>query len=250
MAKATGHGGRDSPDYGLSSTYFGRTNLLDMGELAVRLGAPNRFDRTGSTIFVDQFIGGLNSWKGTGLQTDEEPILSGLYYYQRPYCVQLRTLASSGSSSNIQNDLPFPYATTIGYEFAYFRPFGVTRLQVFLQLNDGTTSHLAQLRIDFGTYKIYILDDSYVWIEVFSGSTPIDVYDAWNIVKLVVDYENDIYVRLVMNKNDIALTDYSLYLDSDSSRPRLRVAFYLYPTDSEIENIYLDNVIITIDEPK
>jgi hypothetical protein len=249
MAKATGHGGRDSPDYGVSDTYLSQTQTLDLGELAVRLGASTLFDRTGTLIYCEQFQGGLNSWLTSGSGANCDPVLSGTYFYHKPYSVRFKTAGLGTVRSVLHSKLPFPYQTRMGVEFAYNQGVPVNIFDCYMDLYTGTQLITPYIRLDFTNNKVQIRDKDYNWVDVHTGTSGPGYSGIFNPIKLVFDLETAFYTRVMLNENDYNVSTTEMLAQSSTQESSLSIFFALAPTSDVVEELYLDNIVVTLDEP-
>lgn len=249
MAKPTGYGGRDMPDFGISDTFQTKHIMTDLGELAARLGAPNVFDRTGTMIWCEQFEYGLNNWITTITGNGVEPFVMAYPYLYKPYAVELSGTIGSTGTSEIKVTLPFPYESPLGIEFAYNPDIRATELEVVVQIYTGTNYYSATLRFKLqdGTIDVGIQGGFYQ--NVYTDVLGYRLNGVYNITKFVLDLENKQYNRIMFNKYDISAKDISFHSGTSTLRPKLTLLFRLESKATYDETLLIDNIILTLDEP-
>lgn len=249
MAKPTGYGGRDMPDFGISDTFLTKAIVTDLGEVAARLGAPNLFDRTGTIIWYDQFVGGLNNWQLYSSLGHEKPALVASPYLYQPYAAKLHDVCAVGDSCTMLANLPFPYESAMGVEFAYYPLYSECQLSLECKLYTGSALFYFKVRLGLYTGDIHILDSTDTYVLVYNDPLGFTIEDGYNIVKVVVDLSSKMYSRLMFNKYDINIKSVGLSTGASTRRPRLTVALKLEGIGIYANTVYIDNVIVTLDEP-
>lgn len=249
MAIPNGFGGRDYPDFGVSNTFISKTRINDLGELSARLGSPSVFDRTGTLIWYDQFIGGLNGWQLSSTTHGNDPLLASSPYLYKPYSAKLTTLDTGAGHSTLQAILPFPYDSPLGVEFAVYPTFPITELEVYGLLYTGTYSYTFDIEYRFDLGRIRLMDENWTYQEIYSSSWGIMLMNIYNLNKCVIDLDKKTYNRVMFNKFDIDASSIGLYESVTSEPPGLLILFRLEATNGQAETLFLDNVVVTIDEP-
>lgn len=249
MAKPTGYGGRDAPDFGISDTYLTKHVITDMGELASRLGAPNVFDRTGTLIWAEQFTYGLNNWVLSQTGYGQDPWLIASPYLYKPNAVKLSAQAGGTGQSQILITLPFPYESPMGIEFAYNPNIRATELYFYGNLYTGT--HMYSFAVEFWllTGIIKVMTTGGATEEVYEDTLGYKLTNVYNITKVVLDLENKKYARIMFNKYDIPVTDVVFHSATSDLRPKLTLLLRLASAGTYVETILIDNIIFTLDEP-
>jgi len=69
------------------------------------------------------------------------------------------------------------------------------------------------------------------------------------VFKLVTDFENEKYVRFILNNDVYDLSSYTYEKTNDTSRPHLLVRYKLVSTGGTSTTSYVDDVILTQNEP-
>lgn len=249
MARPEGHGGRDYPDYIQSATPHQNPIEITLAELAIRLGFPHVFERTGNVLYYETFEYGMGDWFPLGNAAANYPVLSSHGLLNSPYSCKLQIAVTGAAYSQIGKEIAYPYLTTYGLELG-FRPLdefgtfmfgyqvytGTERISVWCRYNDVAD-----------TWSIY--DENGVWQVI--ASYPMGTWDisVWHPVKVVVDLDNLRYARFSYDANDIGLSAYPLEVVASAVTPRLSIGISMGEVVSELAAIYVDNVILTINEP-
>lgn len=249
MARPTGHGGRDFPDYIQQSTPHENPVEITIAELAIRLGYPAVFERTGNLLYYETFEYGISDWFPLGSAADNYPVLAARGLLNSPYSCLLQINSGPAGYSQIAKNVAYPYLTTYGFELA-FRPtdeFG--RFMIGIQVYTGTYCHEMFARYDntVNTWSIYTGVATWTVIATYPmGTSDISV---WHPVKLVGDFDNLQYGRFSYDAEDVGLSSYALVSSASAVTPRLEIGATLSQVAAETAGTYVDNVILTMNEP-
>lgn len=240
------HGFRDFGQYGAGAVAF---PVSDMGELAARLGSINVFDRRGETVWMDDFEEAPLKWAtgtgGTGASVARSTTTAknGL-----ASCL-LDPGGAEDDYAYIRKYLTTPQQVRLGSESSFTYNTGLKKLRWEFQIYDGTDVHggLVEYIVSSDICRIYDYGAS-TWVNLVTVGLLSDV-TMWNILKLVIDYDTDKYVRLLLNEDEFDLSAYSLDVSTDSTAPHLRVYIGAYNQGGADNFAYIDDVIITQNEP-
>jgi len=249
MAKPTGFGGRDYPDFGVSALNASSMIITDLSELAVRQGSINRFDRTGTVLFQEAFDYGRGNWFENSYPAGAFATLNGEYFSTRPYSLRLQSTTDVGSYCGVSCCLPFPFMAPMGIE-VHFK--GYTQFkQLIMQfiLHDGTSQHRIDCAINGDDDNIKV----YKWPGGYTSVSEDDLYfgvgSPFHVLKIVADPLTGYYHRLMIDEMDYSIPTFAIRKTSPSSRPQLYGLIMLIPTSGDVETVFIDNIIITINEP-
>lgn len=249
MAKPTGYGGRDYPDFGISDTFHTKYVMSDMGELAARLGSPSMFDRTGTIIWYEQFIAGFNNWQKWSSLGGVQPVLVANPFLYRPYAIKLFCASTVNAECSIQADLPFPYESALGIEFAYWPQIDTPQIRFIGKLYSGTKVYSFGVYFNLADFKISVRDSGGNPLEVYSSVRGYHIEEVYNIVKIVLDLKNKQYGRIMFNKYDLSVSGIAMQTGNSSTRPSLSIIAEVLGIGTYASKVYVDNFIVTLNEP-
>lgn len=235
------------PDYGMYNLAQTIHRLADMGELAVRLGSINQFDRRGEQVWTDNFEAPVLKWTPNLLAGGNLPALSNVDFWMGQGSVLFQSNAAG--SSILMRDFPLIRTGKIGVEFwvklAILTP---GYFQIHLLISDGTNESSAYLRLDNQAQTAQI-NTNLGWVTVstrFSANPPIYI---WTPVKIVANTDTDMYERLIIGSHEIDLTAHTLFTGGVTANEYLRVNFTMLDTAAGAISTYMDNFILTQNEP-
>lgn len=249
MAKPIGKGGIDTPDWGVSALFNSNALVNDLSELAVRLGSPVTFDRTGNVLYYDCFESGLTNWEHNSYPAGAYAVPTARFCAIRPYAVKLATTDDSGSYSGIKRGLPFPYVSRMGFEFHIKQTAAIKRFLTQLTFYTGTYAYYLQLTLHEEDDQVLLQDGDSVDHEICGYDFSTVLYSPFHVIKLVFDLTTELHIRLTIDDIDYDVSSITIKKNASAENAHMYVLFYLYSAGAFERTCYIDNVIFTIDEP-
>lgn len=243
MAK---HGAPDWNKYRRESVTF---PVQDMAELAARLGSINTFDRRGDAIFLESFESGLihvateTSGAGAAVAVNVTTAKTG------GFSIKITAGRTVGKYAGIYKLLHPTSAHIIGAELSWSRAPPNTFIDLQLIHHITPNLYMGVLRYDVAGQRWRYADAGFLWQDL---QTSLDIYNNskdYNTMKVVIDFQSNRYVRAFLNNLEQDMSGVPLYAtgslleDHIDFRPRLTDAAATNPS------IYLDDLIVTQDEP-
>lgn len=238
----------DHPDYGAHETAVAYPLMLDLGELAVRLGSIDIFDRRGTVICLDDFESPQLKWYPSTIM-DGAVILDTTYPKSGSQNVKLSTGAVATGSGQIDRGFVPLQSMRIGSEISFYAPSTLTTFHCAIVNYDGVNYAIAEIKFDFATKKVYYLDENNAYVEKAELLGFISRATIYHPVKLVVDLDDLEYVRLIYGDTEYDLSDISLYSVADTTLPYFLARYRCVYASGAGSSIYLDDFILTMDEP-
>jgi len=249
MAKATGHGGRDYPDYLQGALPHENPVEITRAELAIRLGFNNVFERTGNVLWYETFENGMGDWFKGANGPANIPVLSSRGLLNSPYSALLQITFSDTSYSSIAKYVAYPYITTFGLEVS-FRPLSVFGTLMFgYQIYTGAIRYSVWIRYNCVTSIWELYDENGDWQTIGTYDLGTSDISVWHTAKVVVDMVNLRYARLSYDAVDNAIAQYGVESVASTIRPGLELSMSLGEVTSNIGSVCIDNVILTMNEP-
>lgn len=238
-----------APDwYGISPK--GQTYVLqDDAELAARLGAPNKWERRGDTIWFDTFESGLGTIQVTGAGAALEHYLSTDDPFQggNVLCVEAGNVA--GNHTDCTWFFPVPVLGVWGFAGWVSFNAALDHIDWSIRYADGTNWHEATIRYDHPAQELSILVDGTVW-EVLDADIVLNAASHhYHLIKLVVDFDGGTYNRLIVDNHTYVLSDYIFDTLAIVVVPRVALRAEVYNIDGAVASVNLDSLIWTINEP-
>jgi len=223
--------------------------LDDMAELAVRLGSPINYDRMGDVLAYESFENGnvRTILGGAGANTIKE--ITGVYAKTRGFSAHLRPHNIGQNQCNIHLYTTPIDIGKIGYEASFTCESDLSHIILYFDVYDGSNRIQVGIKYDHVNTKLYYLDEDNNYtdadIDVYLQEYPI----MWNTIKFVIDIDNNKYTRVRTNNKTYSLTDIPIRKINSFTFPHLVSVFYVYNKADTTCDIYIDDIIITQNEP-
>jgi len=237
------HGTGDWADLIPKSTVFGG---IDLGELAVRLGSNNFWDRRGNVIFYDDFQSGIGrvGWLvglDGSIEWSSEHSLSGGYSvkFSTDKLLLLYTL--------IRKFLPCPPKSAFGSEVAICTGEDIVHFRWSMLYYDGTNHSVFRVRYTLATEILEYWDGD--WHTFATDVKFAKSVDLFHIAKLVADMETGKYVRFIFDNVTYDMGKYSGDVDLDDTSPYLDVEVLGFGDEDDNYVWFVDDLIVTQNEP-
>lgn len=221
---------------------------VNNAELAARLGSIHTFDRRGEVIFQDDFEDGISKW-GVGGDAGYSVAASTAYARSGATSAKLVTGATSGNSAYIVRRLPYPSLAKYGLESHITLLDAAVEYEWWFQLYDGTnlTQTIIRLKTNVGT--LAYMDSGGVY-QTFATLASLYVgQDLFHAAKLVSNFKDGKFSHFLFNNNVYDLSQYAGLVSASAILPHLYVAIYLLTLANAAKTGYIDDVIVTQNEP-
>ena len=241
-----GHG---FPDFSQTSGAKTIYQLTDMAELAARLGSIVTFDRRGDVVFIDSFENDLLPWQTVVSGDDSSVDLSLVYKKSGSFSARLNPHNDPGNYASIYRRVALPSSYKFGFEASISFKTAEDYVKLSMIFAYNGEYHSFRVRYAPATGLIEVYDGDTGFVEVTNANiTPTDRYH-FTTFKLVVDLENDKYVRLLVSEETIDLSAYESYIEPAADKSFLMVEVTGYTTHIAGSSLYVDDVIVTQNEP-
>ena len=240
------HGAPDNFNVQQKLTTF---RLDDMAELAIRVGHPVSLDRLGEIIFAENFESGLVRCTTFTSGLGGSIIISGDKSRSGGFSCKMVAGSSLQKLARINIVQPLPIISNLGIEFHHTVNNNTDYFLYYFYIYDGTNKYLIDMKFDTTNKKLYLRDSTDIYIEI-DDDFPISYSDIfYHGFKIVIDVKNAMYKRLITNHTTYNISNYSLYLHSASTLRYLNFFLQHFGIVDNNPAIYLDNIIITQNEP-
>lgn len=240
---------RGQPDFGLYTETPVASGISDPGEAAARLGSINIYDRRGWTVWFDDFEAPSLKWHTGATAPGEVAVLSTATSFSGIQSLFLNVPAGMLAESYIDRIFPLIRRGKVGFEFwvqGQTKALGYFQLRI--NIYDGVAPYQVVLLYDTTAEILYIVTPA--------GNIPI----ATNVmmltssfyflpIKLVVDIDTDLYTRLLVGEREFDISTHAQVALPASTDRYIQVYFYVVGEATIDKWMYLDNFILTQNEP-
>ncbi|KKL16409.1 hypothetical protein LCGC14_2495880 [marine sediment metagenome] len=240
---------RDLPDWHTLSAQSSVYEVTDLGELAVRLGSIVTFDRRGDVIWIDGFEDGKDKWvtvtSGSGSAVDAATDRSR----NGQNSVRLTPGTDLSKLATLRHDHAIPVFSLLGAEFSFSILLTVADLKLSMRTTDGAQVRTFAIRWRKTEKDLQYLDDNNIWVTFATDVVMSAGGSLFHTVKLVIDAVNGFYVRAIINDNEYSLVDIAPNTNPSAVAPFLRLDITDTGTGGGTERAWIDDVILTQNEP-
>jgi len=222
---------------------------IDQGELAARLGSIDTFDRRGNIVWMDDFEGTCLNWYASGIGAGHSETLSAARSWTGSQSVKLVTGAVANSAAYIRKTLSAPMDTCVGVEMHMFPASSNAIFLLYLYGYTGTREYQAMLTYDPDGYKLSYMNSAGDDVELDTTVAWDSVNAHWVPIKLVIDWDNLEYKRILIGQSEHDLTGTAMQSTGSGTLPIIKIWLYWYTEAAAAKTLYIDNVIVTQNEP-
>jgi hypothetical protein len=241
--------GRGLPSWYKYRAYGPVYEEIRLAEHAVRLGSPVSFDRRGDVIWFDDFEQGLGKWSEAGLGTGYSITPSVSYARSGGLSAHLVAGSTSSRYASIAHLSPYSSQTKLGFEIAWTYGANWERLNILIDVYDGSYHYIGEIEYQAANRRWVYYDSAYTAQPFLTEFEPYINSYLFNVAKLVIDLAAVKYARALINSQGVALP-YSCYRSVDTSTvPQVQVSLTLKSLAGYNAESYVDDAIITQNEP-
>ena len=239
---------RGYPDWGINSAAVGQY-LLDDSELAARLGSPYVYERLGNVLAIDQGGVELTQWftstSGSGAAIAEDTGIA----YSGTQSLKLTPGSTLSKFAAIYREIPYIEARNIGVSLLFAPMEAGAEMRVDLKYTREGTKYTFSFRMTAaGLMQTF---DGSGWVtQLDSGRL---LWDAtvpfWNLLHVSINVTDLKFKSIQLNQNKVAFTDDPTSTGATSVPNSFEVYLSALDASGDQDIIYLDNIVVTIDEP-
>jgi len=217
-------------------------------ELAARLGSPVAWDWRGNVLYAQDFGRGygpvISQTSGTG-----GAIALGVEYPgESGYALKLTAGSTASHYARIQLSTGANPATRVGAAFRFTISTNTEYIQIQLVRQKGAESPWAYGRIDVANEQLQVYASPGGWTDVQAVDVNLSAF-CYGWLKLVIDQESGKYERILYNDVEVDVSAYSYPTTTTSVVGALFAEFQNTGRSGNNDVVYLDQVILTVNEP-
>ena len=238
-----------TPDYNVTNAGETVYRMSDLGELAVRLGSPVSHDRRGDVVWWDDVECGIAKWGSTLVGTGAAFTADDTQPKNGSTAAKLVAGSTGGASAAMTKSLAYPALNKFGVEFS----FASSSLPLQLTLVDGLYTGAvlldARLRWNRSANTIEYYTAAGAWVSLGVADLPISITALYHVMKLVIDPVARTYVRAIIDARTFDLSGIPLRVAADATLQQLGFSITNYGNAGSNDAVYIDDVIVTQNEP-
>jgi hypothetical protein len=238
-----------TPDWGVTAGAVTVYQLTDLAEAVARLGSLNTFDRRGDLIWANGFEWGLAKWElfpGAGGNTIAP---STARARNGRYSVLLNKLAAGDPLLRLVHLSPLPAPGGIGFEYSFNLATAITSIEWWWQVVRAASTQFYRIRWDDAANELQYNDSAGVFVTFATTINLLASPSLFHTGKLVVDTVTGQYVRFILNDRTYSLANIAGQNIVVAATARLDSAIEVSAPGPNPASVYIDDVILTQNEP-
>jgi len=240
------HGG---PDWGIGvpvSTIYG---LDDMGELVVRLGSIDTFDRRGNVVFLSSFEDSLNPFISSKTGANASVSITNAGSRNGASSCELRPGDVIGDYALLQHYSPFPVSSKLGVEVSFATVHTDAIFAVENELDDTAERHYPRIYYDWDSDELSYYDSAGA-PQVFASGLKLKAYERiFHTIKVVFDLAKKEYVRVILDNVEYDLSGKKYQTPATTGSAYWYQEMYAEAKVADGTWVYIDDLIVTQNEP-
>jgi len=237
------------PDFGAYAAKATVGSMADNAELAARLGSIVTFDRKGDVIFLDGFESGLTAWLRSGTGTGWSITQDAAHVRNGGFSAKLVCGSDGIREARFHKLLPYPILSNLGFEASFTMHADVEYIDFYLAIYDGTDLIEGRIRFDQDNSRLRYFSDTGFYVTIEDGLTLYEHNDMFNTIKFIVDFDNDEYIRVMLNERTWDLAGIRVETTGAVFAPHVACNIYARGLVATNTTVWVDDVIITQNEP-
>ena len=240
---------RGAPDYSNVKAYGPLHRLDDQAELASRLGSPVIYDRGGNVVWYMTFQHGLQGVT-CGI-SDAECDYQIVYSPSHLGGFSLRMDPSDEADSYVEYSRVIQFIQTgkISAEAIISMDDSPDQIELMVIYYTSTQTKTGRLRYDPQTGNWSVQSTEGAWITIRENYKLQTGPHTWHSIKLVIDLENDTYVRAGMSRYVDVISEHPLKVVTNGQLGQLNVRVNIGGGAANHAPAYLDALIVMQGEP-
>lgn len=227
------------------STVFGQ---IDNGEQSVRLGSINMFDRRGNVVFLDDFEGSTLFWGAACVGASCFAGLTSAWGKSGSQCMELTAGTGGAGESRFYREFYVPVVGDVGAESSFTVNANTDGLYMLFQYYTGDGYYNAGVKYDRANTKIQYMNSAGSWADLITSYELNTTTQQFNTWKIVMDLAKQEYVRILINDKEEDMAGTPIKHSGSGGTEHLYIRIGHDAVQATPTTIYIDNVILTINE--
>ena len=237
------------PDYGLGAAISQLYSVLDLGELAVRLGGHSIVDRRGLTVLQDSFANGIGEWATSATDVGDSVSLLAPVGHSDGYCAYARAAGGASNGCTLTRFGLYPASGRFGFEVAFKPSTWLEHAGAAFTWALAGTCYSLEWSLDGVNNTLVVAGVTGGPVTIVANTTRVINWAYWSVIKLVLDVVTGRPVRVLVNGVTYSLAAYTLAPQSDLGYDEYRIHLEHASVVGHIADVYWDDVLVTLNEP-
>lgn len=224
-------------------------SVIDLGELAVRLGSIVSFDRRGNVFWMDDFEADNLKWHINKGGANAAVAIDDTFPRNGNGDCKLTAGEGAGGYAMISKYLSLSRLGKMGFEVSFTVDADTDWVMIYIYYYSGSMLYQARIKYDMANTKLQYYNSAGGYTDLVTGVKVVTADECYNTLKLVVDLNNFKYVRLIFNETETDMSALSFGGAASANNGTIILAVRHNSDDAAVKSIYVDDVIITQNEP-
>lgn len=229
---------------------WGRISSVGMAEVAARLGSMMCYDRRGQVILAESFANGLGRWTPSAAGTGASIAIVADYFMSDGYSVLMVAPSDDGNDVYLYYYVGLMPTGNLGLETSFAISSTILTYATTIRYRDGARTQYAGARFDDSDDDLDVMSTGGAWVKVADVTATLRGANRFNHLKVVADFDTEMYVRVLFNQQEYDISDVPVYAFDDSTTPRIGLLLALVGRNTENDSVRVDNVVLTVAEPE
>lgn len=239
------HGNRDYFTSIPMSTVY---SMIDLAELAARIGSIVTFDRRGNVVWLDGFEEGIAQWERLGSGADWKVDISTDRAFSGGYSCILKPHSGGSLYAAIERAHYALPKGKIGLELAFSLSLYLSVFALYCVIYQGGKQYVFKIKYVWDDLAWYYLDVNNVYQKLLDGDDLATDDILWCRCKMVFNTEKGEYVRFLLNDKVYDMSGIDGPVANIDHRSLILLGIEVFGESGQSPSNYVDNIILTINE--
>jgi hypothetical protein len=227
---------------------WGKTLKTGNSELAARLSPLRTYDWRGNTLFQTDFSAGMPTGYTAKVGTGADVALDPTYWRTGGYSLKLTGGSGASDFAFYEMDQANPPARYLGVQIEFSNYPNGNHFSVTLGADYLGNLQRFGLTFDFVNNQLQYRNNTGGWTNFYAHSF-VHRADLFYRMKFVVDVQTGKYLRCLFLDKEIDMSSYSGWTTAALLLPYIAVGFGMYSRTGYNDPTWIDNFVITTNEP-
>ncbi len=240
---------RGHPDWLVSTDYYSHVDSDD-AELAVRLGSPYRYNRSGKVIGIEQQGVKLAQWNTGGSGTGNAIVEDTDCAFIGDRCLKLTPGSDVNKFAYMWRSFPRIRHGFYAMEYLFWLTDEDIDIVSRFQLQTDKNYYIFQVKLDGGTKVLSYLNSAGGYTAITTLTYPLEnTTPVWHYIRLLIDTINKKYVEVQVNDEVFSLGQLVGTSGASLTVEHFQTTITTYDLSGSKNPAYVDAFIVTLDSP-
>jgi hypothetical protein len=228
---------------------FGNPHHMGASELASRLGSIRTFDRRGTTYWMDDFESSTLKWHSSTMLAGGSGALSTDTARNGDNSFKMVTDNTIHRGWQLVKRFATPKSDNVGVEINFSSASDIWELAIELTMYSGAYKYPAWITWTESNNTLKYYDSAGAYQTISDNVHHFQDEHLFYPIKLVADFNNHKYLRLIHGETEFDLSAHDLKSSVSATHAWLVLNVNFVTKENVAKTCYLDDIIITQNEP-